>query len=141
MRSNLGFLVRLVRHPDFAAANIDSGFIDTGFIDARIGELIDEARRDASLFAEMWQRREQVPVLLAGMLAPPNLGREYGETFNAVFPRLAEKHDVPLYPFFLDGVAAQAALNQGDGIHPNARGVEAIVERLAPYVIRALQGE
>src|SRR3546814_14838231 len=58
-----------------------------------------------------------LPVLLAGMLAPPNLGRDYGEAFNAIYPRLAEQHDVPLYPFFLEGVAAQRALNQADGLH------------------------
>jgi len=82
-----------------------------------------------------------LPVLLAGMLAPPNLGREYGEAFNAVYPRLAKKHDVPLYPFFLDGVAAQAALNQRDGIHPNAEGVAEIVARIKPHVVRLLEAE
>src|SRR3546814_1417676 len=76
-----------------------------------------------------------LPVLIAGMLAPPNLGREYGETFNAVYPRLAEKYDSPLYPFFLEGVAMQRALNQGDGIHPNAEGVAEIVARIKPYEI------
>ena len=79
-----------------------------------------------------------VKVLLAGMLAPPNLGREYGEAFNGIYPRLAAKHDVPLYPFFLDGVAARPELNQTDGMHPNARGVAVIVERIAPYVKRLL---
>jgi len=78
--------------------------------------------------------RDKVPVLLAGMLAPPNLGREYGDAFKDVFPRLAEKHHVPLYPFFLDGVAAQPDLNQADGIHPNAKGVDVIVARILPYV-------
>ncbi len=82
---------------------------------------------------------EGLPVLLAGMLAPPNLGREYGEDFNAVYPRLAEKHGVPLYPFFLDGVALVPELNQADGIHPNAAGVAVIVERIAPHVIRLLE--
>ncbi len=77
-------------------------------------------------------------VLLAGMLAPPNLGREYGDAFNSVYPRLAEKHGVVLYPFFLDGVAAQPALNQGDGIHPNQAGVAVIVERIMPFVEQAL---
>lgn len=72
--------------------------------------------------------------LLTGMLAPPNLGRDYGGEFNAVFPRLAEKHGVPLYPFFLDGVAADPALNQRDGIHPNAKGVAVVVERILPHV-------
>ncbi len=82
---------------------------------------------------------EGLPVLLAGMLAPPNLGREYGEDFNALYPRLAEKHGVPLYPFFLDGVALVPELNQADGIHPNAAGVAVIVERIAPHVIRLLE--
>ena len=82
---------------------------------------------------------EELPVLLAGMLAPPNLGREYGDAFNAVFPRLAEKHDVPLYPFFLEGVAMEKELNQTDGIHPNAAGVAEIVKRIKPHVVRLLE--
>ena len=77
---------------------------------------------------------EGIPVLLTGMLAPPNLGRDYGAAFEAVFPRLAEEHDVPLYPFFLDGVAGEALLNQGDGIHPTADGIAIIVERILPTV-------
>ena len=77
---------------------------------------------------------EGVPVLLTGMLAPPNLGREYGAAFEAVFPRLAEEHDVPLYPFFLDGVAGEALLNQGDGIHPTEEGIAIIVENILPTV-------
>ncbi|MCH9019027.1 MAG: arylesterase [Proteobacteria bacterium] len=80
-----------------------------------------------------------VAVLLAGMRAPPNYGRAYGEAFNSIYPRLADKHDVPLYPFFLEGVAARPEFNQPDGLHPNARGVEAIVERIAPYVKRLVE--
>jgi acyl-CoA thioesterase-1 len=79
-----------------------------------------------------------VGVLLAGMLAPPNLGREYGAEFNQVFARVAEQHGVALYPFFLDGVAADPTLNQPDGIHPNAQGVERIVARILPYVERLI---
>ncbi len=75
---------------------------------------------------------ERLPVLLAGMQAPRNLGPEYVEAFDAVFPRLAKKHNVPLYPFFLEGVALDPALNQPDGIHPNAAGVAVIVERIIP---------
>ena len=82
---------------------------------------------------------EDVPVLLAGMRAPPNLGRSYGEAFEAVFPRVAERNDVPLYPFFLDGVAGDPALNQGDGIHPTAEGVAVIVERILPAVTEWLE--
>lgn len=77
---------------------------------------------------------EQLPVLLAGMLAPPNLGAEYGRAFNAIYPELAERHDLVFYPFFLEGVAAEPALNQPDGIHPNAEGVARIVEGILPKV-------
>ena len=86
-------------------------------------------------------QQEELPVLLAGMLAPPNLGREYGDAFNAVYPRLAEAHDVPFYPFFLEGVAMQPALNQSDGIHPNAEGVAEIVKRIKPHVVRLLEAK
>jgi acyl-CoA thioesterase-1 len=75
-----------------------------------------------------------VAVLLAGMRAPPNLGRAYGDAFEAVFTRVAEHHDVPLYPFFLDGVAGDPALNQEDGIHPTAAGIAVIVGRILPTV-------
>ena len=83
-------------------------------------------------------RRAGLPVLLTGMLAPPNLGRDYADDFNAVFPRLAEKHDVLFYPFFLAGVAAKPDLNQDDGIHPNPKGVRAVVDRILPYVLDLL---
>jgi acyl-CoA thioesterase-1 len=79
-------------------------------------------------------KARNIRVLLAGMRAPRNLGREYAEEFDAVFVQLAKKHDVPLYPFFLDGVATNPDLNQGDGLHPNAAGVDAIVERILPFV-------
>jgi len=85
-------------------------------------------------------RATGTPVLLAGMLAPPNLGREYGDEFNAVFPRLAKEHDIPLYPFFLEGVAAQPELNQDDGIHPNAAGVDVVVRSILEAV-RSLLAE
>jgi acyl-CoA thioesterase-1 len=75
-----------------------------------------------------------IPVLLAGMLAPRNLGAEYVAAFDGAYQRLAREHDVIFYPFFLDGVAADPALNQPDGIHPNARGVAVMVERLLPAV-------
>jgi acyl-CoA thioesterase I len=76
-----------------------------------------------------------IEALLAGMYAPPNLGPEYVEAFAAVFPRLAREHGVPLYPFFLEGVAGDPALNQPDGIHPSAEGVEVIVRRMLPLMI------
>lgn len=79
-----------------------------------------------------------VTVWLAGMLAPRNFGPEYTRQFDGLYTRLAEKHKVPLYPFFLDGVAQDPALNQGDGIHPNPKGVDVIVERLLPFVTKNL---
>lgn len=81
-----------------------------------------------------------VKVLIAGMYAPRNLGRDYAVGFDAAFERVARRHEVPLYPFFLDGVAADPALNQRDGIHPNARGVEVMVSRIGPHVRRLLAG-
>jgi acyl-CoA thioesterase-1 len=73
-------------------------------------------------------------VLLTGMLAPPNWGREYQQKFDSLYPRLAQKHGVPLYPFFLEGVAMDPKLNQQDGIHPSAAGVEIIVQKMLPAV-------
>lgn len=75
-----------------------------------------------------------VPVLLLGMHAPPNLGFEYGADFDAMFPRLADRHGVAFYPFLLDGVAARPELNQDDGIHPNAEGVAVVVGKILPFV-------
>lgn len=96
---------------------------------------LDPAMTERNLDAIIRRLQEAgVKVMLAGMYAPPNLGREYGEAFNGIYPRLAEKYDIPLYPFFLEGVATMAELNQGDGIHPNARGVEVLVENIAPAV-------
>lgn len=85
-----------------------------------------------AILARLAERK--IPVLLAGMRAPPNLGIEYGAAFESVFSEIAKKHDAIFYPFFLDGVAAVPELNQGDRIHPNARGVEVIVARIMPSV-------
>jgi acyl-CoA thioesterase-1 len=79
-------------------------------------------------------RERKLEVLLAGMLAPPNLGAEYSAAFDRIYPELAQKHGVMLYPFFLDGVAAVEKLNQRDGIHPTAAGIDVIVERILPSV-------
>ena len=73
-------------------------------------------------------------VMLAGMLAPRNLGEAYAREFDAVFPRVARRYGAAFYPFLLDGVAADPALNQPDGIHPNAAGAALIAERMAPVV-------
>ena len=75
-----------------------------------------------------------IPVLIAGMKAPPNMGAEYTQTFDRIYPYLAKHHKMILYPFFLDGVAGVAELNQKDGIHPTAKGIGLIVERITPFV-------
>ena len=77
-------------------------------------------------------------VLLLGMLAPPNWGEEYERAFDRIFPELAGAHNVPLYSFFLEGVAMKPELNQPDGIHPNERGVAVLVDRIAPVVARLM---
>ena len=77
-----------------------------------------------------------IAVLLAGMVAAPNLGPDYAKAFNAIYPRLAGKHDIPLVAFFLKGVAANRKLQLADGMHPNAAGVEAMVENALPAVER-----
>ena len=80
-------------------------------------------------------KARNVPTLLAGMVAPPNLGTDYGREFLATFADLArERPELVFYPFFLEGVAADPALNQADGLHPNQRGVEEVVRRILPAV-------
>jgi acyl-CoA thioesterase-1 len=132
-----GGLARL----DWALAGpVDLVLVELGANDGLRGIDPAETRRNLdAILAELGRRGHKV--LLAGMLAPPNLGAEYGSEFNAIYPELSEKYAAPIYPFFLDGVAAQPRLNQADGIHPNAAGVALIAERIAPFVIRALQGE
>ena len=75
-----------------------------------------------------------IAVLLAGMRAPRNMGPDYARDFDVIYPALASTHPVVFYPFFLDGVAADRKLNQGDGLHPNAAGVDVIVARILPRV-------
>jgi acyl-CoA thioesterase-1 len=76
----------------------------------------------------------KIAVLLCGMVAPPNYGADYSARFNAIYPDLAKTFSVPLYPFFLEGVASDARLNQADGLHPTAEGVDLIVEKILPTV-------
>ena len=83
-------------------------------------------------------KARNIPVLLAGMRAAPNLGAEYRAAFDAIYARLARKYDAALYPFFLDGVAAEPRYLQADGMHPNAGGVDMIVKRILPVVEKAM---
>lgn len=100
---------------------------------------LDPAATERNLDAIVKKLKEAgVTVWLAGMLAPRNFGPEYAQAFDALFKKVADKYEVPLYAFFLDGVAQDPALNQPDGIHPNARGVDVIVERILPFVTKNL---
>ena len=92
---------------------------------------VTKAALDAIL-NKLKQRR--IAVLLAGMRAPRNLGPDYVNAFDAIYPALASTHAVVFYPFFLDGVATDPKLNQNDGQHPNAAGVDVIVARILPQV-------
>jgi acyl-CoA thioesterase-1 len=88
----------------------------------------------------MIERLEErdIDVILAGMVAAPNLGSDYGARFDAIFPRLAEAYDIPLYPFFLDGVTTQTTLLLDDGMHPNSEGVDRMVEGFLPLLEEVL---
>lgn len=83
--------------------------------------------------------RRGIPVLLAGMLAPPNMGGAYAKSFNEIFPALARKHGTSFYPFLLDGVAARPRLLLADGMHPNSQGTAVMAQRVAPLVRQALK--
>jgi acyl-CoA thioesterase-1 len=79
-------------------------------------------------------KARKIAVLLCGMVAPPNYGADYSAQFNAIYPELAKAFQVPLYPFFLEGVAADAKLNQADGLHPTAEGIDRVVKNILPTV-------
>lgn len=128
--TSAGGLARL----DWALAeDPDLVIVDLGGNDALRG--LDPKETEANLDAIVARIKERgCGVLIAGMLAPPNLGADYANAFNALFPAVAKRHGVALYPFILDGVVADPTLNQEDGIHPNAAGVRVIVERMLPVL-------
>lgn len=115
----------------------DAAIVELGANDALRGVTPESTYRNLdSILTRIGARG--APVLLAGMLAPPNLGPEFGDEFKEIYPRLADRHGALLFPFFLEGVAGVARLTQGDGMHPNAQGVEVIVANILPYVVRLL---
>jgi acyl-CoA thioesterase-1 len=111
----------------------DAVILELGANDALRG--LDPAATRKALAAILSRLRERrIPVLLCGMLAPRNLGTAYATKFDAIFPELAKAYNALLYPFFLQGVAIDPALNQHDGLHPSAAGVDVIVSRILPKV-------
>ena len=119
-------------------ANADALIVELGANDMLRG-LEPEATKKALSAILDKARAARLPTLIAGMRAAPNLGAEYDRAFDAIYPALAKGHDVALYPFFLDGVAGDPKLNQADGMHPTAEGVDAIVDRIAPSVEEILK--
>lgn len=115
--------------PDSANAVI----LELGANDALRGLSPDQAAENLSTIIERLQDRE-IPVMLMGMMAPPNMGADYGADFNAIYPELASEYGLDLYPFFLDGVATHAEYQLADGMHPNAAGVDVMVEKTLPSV-------
>ena len=111
--------------------------VELGANDALRG--LDPGQAKANLGAILAKLRQgNRAILLAGMLAPPNLGPDYASAFNAIYPDLARQYDVALYPFFLEGVAADPILNQDDGLHPTAAGVAVIVKRILPALKKVI---
>ncbi len=107
--------------------------VELGANDALRG--LDVSQTETALNGIMVKAQlRKLPVLILGMKAPPNMGPEYVAKFDGLYPRLAEKYQALLYPFYLEGVAANGGLNQSDGIHPNGRGVDVIVSKVMPSV-------
>jgi acyl-CoA thioesterase I len=115
----------------------DAVILELGANDALRGAAPKQTR--ASLDAIIRRLKERhIAILLAGMLAPRNLGPDYVASFDGLYRRIADKYDLPLYRFILDGVAQDPALNQGDGLHPNPRGAQIVADRLLPFVTKNL---
>ena len=111
----------------------DGVILELGANDALRGIAPEETEKNLDAMLARLKERG-IPVLLAGMLAPPNMGADYAARFNGIYARLAQKHGVPLYPFFLDGVVTKANLQIKDGMHPNPAGVDVMVQSILPTV-------
>jgi len=117
---------------------VNAVIVELGANDALRGLPVAQAEQALDQLLTALEQKK-LPTLLAGMKAPPNMGSDYQTQFDGMFQRLAAKHPAVLvYPFFLDGVAADPKLNQGDGMHPNPAGVDVIVARMLPSVEQLL---
>jgi acyl-CoA thioesterase-1 len=115
----------------------DIVLVELGANDALRG--LDPAAAERNLDAIITKLKAAgVTVWLAGMMAPRNFGPDYVRQFDGLYKRLADKYQLPLYPFILDGVAQDPALNQADGLHPNPKGVDVVVAHLLPFVTKTL---
>jgi acyl-CoA thioesterase-1 len=111
--------------------------LELGANDALRGIAPEETRKNIEAMITRLKDRG-IAVLLAGMMAPPNMGGDYAARFNPIYPELAKKYGLELYPFFLDGVVTEAKLKLEDGMHPNGDGVGVMVEKALPVVERFL---
>lgn len=133
-RTRLAFVLdNLERKPDLVVLGLGGNDMLRGIKPA-------ETRTNMEAMLDELRKRE-IPVVLTGMLAAPNLGQDYAGAFNAIFPELAKEYGAPLYPFFLENVVTDAAMMLPDGIHPNAKGVSRVVEGLSPLVEAALKAQ
>lgn len=117
----------------------DGVILELGANDALRGIAPEQSEKNLDAMLSRLKERG-IPVMLAGILAPPNMGGDYAEKFNLIYKRLADKYSVPLYPFFLDGVTTVPGMQLEDGMHPNAKGVAVMAERSLPMV-EAFLGE
>lgn len=117
--------------------DVSAVILELGANDALRGVSPDVTEKNLDAMISKFKEKD-IEVLLAGMMAPPNMGPAYGEAFNSIYARLAQKHDVQLYPFFLDGVVADPKLNQPDGIHPTREGISVIVEKIMPSALKLI---
>ena len=115
----------------------DLVILELGANDMLRGIAPEVTRNNLTAMIDSLQARN-IRIILAGMLAAPNLGATYAAEFNPIYPQLAQSHNLPFYPFFLDGVAAESSLLLADGIHPNAEGVERMVENFLPLIEKVL---
>jgi acyl-CoA thioesterase-1 len=115
----------------------DGVLIALGANDALQGQSPTQARENLTAMVDIGQARS-LDVALAGMLAPLNMGREYRDEFDGMYLAISESHSVPLYPFLLEAVVLDSDLLMGDGLHPTARGIDAIAEPLAEFMIANL---
>lgn len=121
----------LARKPDLVIVELGANDMLRGLPPSQTAANLD------AILTEL--RRRDIRILLAGMRAAPNLGADYRRVFDGLYPRLARRHRTPLYPFFMEGVAGNRALIQPDGLHPNAKGVTVIVQRILPTVRASLR--
>ncbi len=113
----------------------DLVILELGANDALRGITPDITRANMEKMLSILKQAE-LKTLVAGMMAPPNMGDKFGAEFNRIFPEVSEKFNTHLYPFFLEGVAGNEALNLSDAVHPNSKGVKVIVKNIIPYILK-----